>query len=260
MSDELKGSLKGLTLSSSGTQPKRKGKPANPINLEPKDFDKLAEDQGIKILMTPGVLCPNRTSLHDTNHTLDCPLCFGDEVIDMKCDAVEGWGVMQGIKLDKQMEVSGIFDFKDAKMTLQSHMRANYWYKIEIINFSSVFNQLVKRGTTDTDRLRYVPFTACDTPFLVVDMAGNHYRLNEQFKVEDQGIRWLTVQRPAVGALYSISYPILPTYRILELLHDNRFYYYGFKQAVRYAVQLPQEVVLRWDYLAKRSGTGVERV
>jgi hypothetical protein len=244
--------------SSSNSYPKRLAKPGR-VDLIPKEFDNLIEDQGIRVRIIPAVLCPNRTSLHDTNHTLDCPICYGDEVIDLRDQCVEDWAYVQSIHLNKNMEVQGIWDVKDAQITVRAGVRLYYFYKIEIVDFSSVFNQIIKRGAGDTDRTRYNPAPNCDTPYYCVDKAGVRYELNTHYKIEDNKLRWLTPVRPAANTLYSLSYPVLPTFRVIEMLHENRYYYRAFKMAEKKPVQLPQQAVIRLDYLAKNSGSNIER-
>lgn len=258
--DEVTSNLKGVTIASEARRPKRQASKPGSVDFVPKEFDFLLEDQGTKARITPAILCPNRTELEDTNHTLDCPLCFGDEVIDLCDEAQESWVSITGIDLKKDLQVQGIFDIKDARITFQTHIRVYYWYKVEILDFGSIYNQVMKRGGGDKDRLRYVRFNACDIPTLLMAKDGISYRINEDFRIDGQHVVWLGLKRPKAGDLYSISYPINPTFRVLELLHENRYYYVGFKQKEKVPVQLPQQAVVRWDYMAgkNKSGTRLE--
>jgi hypothetical protein len=240
---------------SNNKYPKPERRPGR-IDIFPADYDAAIEDQGVRVRIVPAVLCPNRTSLEDTNHVLDCPVCNGDEVVNLESECEESWAYIQGIKLDKNFQAQGIFDMKDAMITVQSHVKLYYWYKVEIVDFPSTYNQLLKRGAGDLDKLRYMP--ACDLAFdqwLLVDRIGQTYEKNVDYKTDEQNIRWLGVKRPAAGTLYSFSYPIRPIFRVLELLHENRYYYFGNKREFKQGVFLPQQAVVRWDYLAKRSGS-----
>lgn len=234
--------------------PKPARKPGR-VDIDPREFDKLIEDQGVRVRIIPALLCPNRTDVADTNHSLDCPICFGENVIDIQEECIETWAYIQAIKLDKDFFVQGVFDMKDAMITVQSGVKIYYWYRIEIIDFASIFNQLIK-ATGDLDRTRYRPATelSYDKHFLI-DSTGKRYRCGEDFQIEDQQIRWITANRPTVGSLYSFSYPITPTFRVLELMHESRYYYYGFKQKHKQGVDLPQQAVMRWDYIANKSGS-----
>jgi len=258
MADKQKDSTVMIPASST-TRLKRKGKP-NRVDLVPREFEALIEDQGCYVRITPAMLCPNRTSLTDTNHVLECPLCFGAEVIDLSCHSFETWGFIQGIKFDKMLNVQGVFDMKDATITVQQDVRLYYWYKIEVLDFASVFNQVILRhGSKDIDQLRYKPTNNCDTPYFLMDSSGKEYYLNKEFKIVDQTIQWLTNVRPASGTLYSFTYPILPTFRVLEMMHENRYYYNSFKREDKVPVNLPQQAHIRWDYVAKKSGLLIEK-
>lgn len=243
----------------SGTNRYPKRKPTHPgrVELIQKEFDNLIEDQGVRVRITPTVLCPNRTSLDDTNHVLKCPVCFGHQTVDIVDGAIEDWAFIQGIKLDKQFQMQGIWDLKDAMISTKSHIRIYYWYKVEILDSASNYNQIIERGTSDRDSLRYIPVvTATDTPYYLVDSAGNFYKKDKHYRIVDQQIEWKTVIRPEEGKLYSFIYPVLPTFRILELLHENRYYFDSFKRADKAPIQMPQQAVMRWDHLA-RGGSGL---
>ena len=234
--------------------PKRQGKPGR-VDLNVPELDNLIDDQGIRLRIVPSLLCPNRTDLSGTNHHLDCEVCNGNEAVDLESECFETFGAIQSIRHEKTFEISGIWDEKDATVTLKSEDRIYYWYKIIVLDFASIFNELVKRDDDDTDKLRYPPNRSCDTPFHLVDSSGIVYKPGVDYRVsKDQYIKWTTAKRPAKDSLYSISYPVFPTFRVLETLHENRFYNITSKQKERVPVNLPQQAVIRWDYLADRSG------
>ena len=254
----MENSGNGTTPASKNTYPKRVGKPGR-VDLVPQEFDNLLLDQGVRVRIIPALLCPNRTSLHDTNHALDCPVCFGDEVVDLRDSCIEDWAYIQSIHLNKQFEVPGVWDIKDAQITVRAGVRLYYFYKIEVIDFTSIFNQVIKRGTGDADRTRYEPICHADSPFFCVDKTGKRYEINTHFKIENHQIRWLTLTRPAINTLYSLTYSMLPTFRVIEFAHENRYYYTSFKKDSKVPVQLPQQAIIRLDYLAKGSGSNIER-
>jgi hypothetical protein len=240
-----------IKLASGASYPKRKAKPGR-VDLIPEEFDNLVEDQGIRIRITPSAVCPNRTELEDTNHKLDCPLCFGSQVVDIKDECFEEWAFMQSIHIDKQFNVQGMFDIKDAKITFKQGTRVGYWFKIEVLDFASVFNEVLKRKSGDIDILRY-PVGGCDTPFHLMDKTGKKYYINQDYRVDGRDLIWIG-ERPETGTLYTFVYPVLPTFRVIELLNENRYYYRSFKQKTKEPVNLPQQALLRLDYMADRNG------
>ena len=99
-----------------------------------------------------------RTAVEDTNHAPDCGICGGSQVVDLDASSFIEWGVIQGIKFDKKFEVQGILDLKDATVTVKAKTRLYYWWPtFEVLHFSSVYNQVVKRMGGDQDTLRYPP-------------------------------------------------------------------------------------------------------
>lgn len=235
------------------TRPKRT--PAKPgrIDFTVGEFAKLVEDQGVYVKVTPAILCPNRNKLEGTDHDLNCTVCFGNEAVDLDSQAYEDWAFIQGIKLKLDWAIQGIFNVKDATMTIKGGRRLWYYDKVEILDHSSIFNEIVERTGT-TDKLRYnAQPTAAQTPFHLIDSDGTEYALTTDFTISGQTLTWVTTGPPE-GTLYSIQYPILPVYRVLELLHENRYYYQSDRLPDKQPVHLPQQCVLRWDYLSKNSG------
>ena len=246
-----------MSESSLNRRPKRSpAKPAR-VDLIPEEFDYLVEDQGVFARITPSMLCPNRDLQAGTNHILDCDVCHGDEVVDLDDKSFQEWVFVQGIDFSRNFD-SQLWDVKDAKISVKSNVRIGYWYKIEMLDHASIFNEILTRGTDDDadfDKLRYVPVNAPDHNWYLIDADNNKYEIDVDYEKEDQGIRWLTGNRPTTNRVFSIIYPVLPTFRVLELVHDNRYYYKSLKRTDKMPVNLPQQAVIRWDYMANRSGS-----
>lgn len=246
---------------------REKRSPTKPgrVDLVPAEFDNLIEDQGIKVLITPCALCPNRDLAESTNHKLDCPVCNGDEVLEIPEKAVETWAFLQGIPFERKFDPQGLFDMKDAQMTTPADVRLSYMYKVEVLDFSATYNELIVRGKRgpngDTDYLRYRPTEDSNVPLFVVDSNGKKYTRGKDYEIdkETKTLKWKGTNRPALKSMYSILYPTLPTFRVIELMHESRFYYRAFKKAVKEPVNLPQQALLRWDYLAFGSGSRILR-
>lgn len=235
-----------------------KRQPTHPgrIDFKPKDFNDLIEDQGCRVRITPSVVCPRRTTdtIEDVGHDLNCPLCNGRQVVDLSSQAIEVWAFIQGIKLDKNFAQQSMFDIKDATITVGASTRISYWFKIEVIDFASFFNEIVKRGKLTTDKLRYPVTEPYDGHYYsLIDGDGHFYVKDTDYTLAGDTLTWKTSHRPKSDRPYSFLYPVLPTFRVMELLHANRYYYTSYKAPVKTPVQLPQEAHIRWDYMAGRS-------
>jgi len=237
------------------TEAKRAPSKPGRVAFTIKEFDNLIIDQGVKIRVTPSMLCPNITDLNTYNHDLNCTIC-DNGIIDLASQSFEDWAIIQGIKFDRKFEQGGVFDMKDAQITVAPNVRLHYWYKIEVIAFTSSYNQLIQRGEGGVfDKTRYIPQgDASLTPFYMIDKNGIEYTKDVEYEVSGQGINWLGVTKPADNEIFSFTYPMLPTYRVLELMHSNRFYYDDYKRTDKIPVHLPQQAHCRWDYLARGSG------
>lgn len=237
------------------------------VDLKLKEFQDLIEDQGCRVRITPALVCPRRTGKQneDADHDLNCPYCKGALIVDVPQMAVETWAFIQGIQFDKSFAPQGVYDVKDAQITCRAENRIWYWFKIEVIDFGSLFNQLVLRSSSAVDTLRYPAIEAWDGNFYqLMDGNGQFYtrRTDENpggdYTVSGDQLTWVGARRPEQGKVYSMIYPMLPTFRVLELIHANRYYYDGFKKPRKEPVQFPQQAQIRWDYLAK-GGFDVQR-
>jgi len=238
------------------TRPKRPNSKPGRISFVVPDFDKLIEDQGVKVLITPTLICPNITDLDTYNHSLVCPTC-DNGIVDIASGAVETWAFIQGISKDKEFGQDGIWEMRDAQMTFKSNdIRANFWYKVEVLDFTSAYNELIKRDAGGlSDETRYTPQVATFTKFYLIDKDGTEYIRDTDYEINTNGLTWLGGgDRPDDDAIYSFSYPMLPTYRILDLPHQNRYYYDDFKRVDKVPAHLPQQAHIRFDFLAKGKG------
>jgi len=242
------------------TRPKRINAKPGRVDLKLQEFESLIIDQGIWCRITPCMLCPNRDEINSTNHKLDCPLCGGDEMIDLPEYSAEAWAILQGIKFERHFEAQGLFDFRDAQLTTPSHLKMGYLYKVEVLDFAFAWNEAIKRSTDNMDTLRYVPANNSNIPTYAIDSSGIRYKEERDFVLDpkNKSIKWKQ-SKPKTDTLYSIIYPALPTFRVIQMLHENRLYYSDFKKPEKTPYYMPQQCVVRWDYLALNSGARTER-
>lgn len=236
---------------------KKRPPPPTRVDLQPEEFDAILNDFGTVVNVTPSVLCPRRSGNdveeNDVNHDLNCPLCAGTLIVDLTELTKQTQAYIQGISLDKTYYPESRFDVKDCLISFPSVTRVSYWFKVEVVDFGSLFNQVIKRRPGNIDPLRYDAREADSGNFYALkDANGVFYNLGTDYTVSGSTLTWLTPHRPPTGKVYSIMYPIRPTFRVLEMLHENRYYYNGFRRPNKIPVQLPQQAHCRWDYLAKR--------
>lgn len=250
--------------------PKRVNRNIARIDFNTGDMDNLIEDQGCRVRITPAVVCPRRTSkgqTEESDHDLNCPLCGGSMVVEVPSLSKDCWAFIQGIKFDETFAPQGLYDVKDAQITLPLSVRVAYWFKVEVLDFGSLFNQLVSRNISGVvDTLRYQTFETWDGNFYyAVDNDGKVFTRKTDdnpdgdFTVALDKLTWVGARKPDSGKMYSLIYPMLPTFRVLELIHANRYYYKDFRQPDKEPIELPQQAQIRWDYLARGGGFDVLR-
>lgn len=242
-------------------RPKR-GTPPPKVALTPENFDRLIKDHGTYVRVTPSIVCPRRSGsrveLDDTNHDLNCKLCYGTGAVD--CDEIsfETYSFIQSVKLEKTLDAQGIFDMKDAFASFPPEVRISYWYKIEILDFATQYNEVVMRGDDNSDILRYpaMDLEGDGNIFHVVDNDGNVFVKDQDYQL-DSGSREIIWSKnaPVENKLYSILYPVTPTLRVLELMHETRNYYVDEKTPEKIPVNMPQQAHIRWDFMARKQGT-----
>lgn len=247
--------------------PNRNKRPTPPpkLSLTPDEFARLVDDHGVFVKVTPSVVCPRRSGrrveLTDTNHDLNCPLCQGVLAIDLDSKAFDTWAFIQGIEIEKIIESNGIFDVKDCMASFQPGVRPHYWYKIEVLDFAAQFNEVVQRGTGDVDRLRYPPVDFEDDGNIFACVDGSEtlkeFVKDTDYSVNGNELTWLTANKPDSGRLYSLLYPVLPTFRVLELPHETRHYYNTKRKAEKEPVQMPVQAHIRWDFMARGQGSDI---
>jgi len=226
------------------------------VSLRINEIDMLLDNQGTNVRITPSILCPNRSGDQNedvsVNHPLDCTVCDGNQLVDVTSLAFNTWAFVAGVKLETQIDQAR-FDVKDAMMTTQTDVKVHYWYKVEMVDHTAQFNQLIKRTTAAYDTLRYIPIDVSDGGvFCLIDFEGNSYVRDTDYSIaNNKRITWLTANKPEVETIYSFLYPVLPTFRIIDLIHENRYYYNSDKLPRKEPVNLPQQAHLRWDYMAK---------
>ena len=241
------------------TRDKRETTPSR-ISFDVGAFTELIQDQGVYIKITPSILCPNRDEEFSTNHKINCNVCEGEEAVDLISNSFEAWAFIQAVDLKLDWRREGVLNIKDAQMSIDGTVRLWYYDKIEILDHTSIYNEVIKR-TGNINKLRYnAIIDAQDTNFFMIDSDGILYERVTDYTISGQELTWLDTKGPPQDTLYSIQYPMLPTFRVLELLHENRYYYEDNKNPTKVPIHLPQQCVIRWDFLAKRKGANEDLI
>lgn len=236
------------------------------------NVDKLNQeikDLGVRIRVWRSTVCPNVKSIESMDHDINCTIC-NNNMIDFGC--FESVGLIQQQDLVEQFKLTGTFSMDEALMSFLSEVTLHIFARIQILDFTEDFFELVQRQDTVTvptplpqvDRLKY---SACEVlgVFTVVNNVKTEYYEGPDFKLDMNGdIQWIGTHKPADRQVYSIYYKHHPVFRAVRAMHRNRWSQYNNrpdnidssipKKTVgdRTYVKLPDAWILKRDYLIER--------
>jgi len=234
------------------------------INVE--KLNQEVKDLGVRIRVWRSTVCPNLKSIESMDHDVNCTVC-NNNMIDFGC--FESVGLIQQQDLVEQFKVTGQFSMDESTMTFLSDVTLHVFAKIQILDFTEDFWELVQRQDTPmagpaTDRLKYA---ACDVLgcFTVVNDVKTEYYKDVDFKIDQNGdIQWVGAHKPADRQVYSIYYKHHPVFRAVRAMHRNRWSQWNIRSGQldpsipkktvgdRTYVKLPDSWIIKRDYLIER--------
>ena len=232
------------------------------INVE--KLNQEIKDLGVRIRVWRSTLCPNGIkSLESLDHDVNCTLC-NNNMIDFGC--FESVGMIQQQDLVEQFKLTGTFSIDEALMSFLSHVTLHMFARIEILDFTEDFFELVQHQEAPAtyDKLKYA---ACEVLglFTAVNSVRTDYHEGVDFKIDMNGnVQWIGAHKPADRQIYSIYYKHRPVFRTVRAMHRNRWSQYNTRPdsmdpaiprktvGDRTYVKLPDSWILKRDYLIER--------
>lgn len=216
------------------------------VQLNAKDLNALIQEQGVRVKVFMTAICPNVKSIDSAQHEISCNLCKRG-FIDR--NPKETFVYLQSQTLIKNFAKEGVWDDQLVAASFPSGVDIQYFAKIELLDFTSVFYELVQRQEGDVDRLKYQAFKVN----YLIDKNGVEYHLGTHFNLSDTGdVQWVQSVRPTTGTTYTIHYDYFITYRAINAMHVNRFGQESFKAPDRKPVEYPQQWMIKRDFLVSR--------
>lgn len=211
--------------------------------LQVDEFNKLIANQGVRCRVYNALRCPNVLKIDTGEHALNCKLCNDTHFLDVSPTTT--FVFFQNQKLNKEYNKEGMWDDQDVASTFKNDVELTIFSKVELLDFSDTFSELVQRQEGQLDRLKY---KALSVKYLISKI-GTTYSLGQDFEVNSDGaILWIGNQ-PMEREIYSICYTYPVTYRAIKALHVNRFSQNSSGQIDVTPIQFPQQWVLRRDFL-----------
>ena len=228
-------------------------------------FDQLIQNRGIMFTHKRAVTCPNMKSLDDNSHAPNCPICDNSGMIYY--EEKEIVGIFTGNSLDKLFEQQGIWEVSTAVVTLPAEYSDgtqadfNAFDQLEIRDFEVRLDQVIEYSPTSNNRqkLRY-PITEIDYIASIESGVLTPYTEGTHFNIVNGEIEWISGQEPTYdniterGTVITISYYAHPVYTVVQTLRELRITQ-EMVNGVKTARRLPQEVLVKRDFLRRTSDT-----
>lgn len=229
-----------IPLSQSSSQ---KGK----VNLKPEEINLLVLQQGVRVKIYKTTFCPNVKSIDGAEHEIDCPLCLGNGFIDLK--PVQAIAFIQSQSLEKVHEVNGYWDGNAVSATLEKGISLQYFTLVELLDFSEMFIERIKRQAGSLDRLKYT----AECVNILVDSDGTEYHSGKDYSLSEYGdIKWKANRGPKTDQVYSINYDAAIQFRAVQALHVARFGQIKSKEGFIEMQKLNEQWMLQKEYLVER--------
>ena len=235
--------------------------------LDPKAFEELIKNRGLRWQHFKATQCPNIPDLETNQHDPNCQICEngmlfygGDEV----------HGIFQQNKLERMYEIQGVWDIGEAVVTFSAYADAEdgtpgrgeaidlqNFDKLVCLDYEFRWQELIEHSPLGVDRLRY---PALQVEFL--STKSKQYYPDVDFIIDDDGmIKWITQNQPnydqrnSRGEVFTIAYTARPVFYVVNLIHEIRATKaQDFVTKEITAVRLPQQVLIRRDYLFSHPG------
>lgn len=218
------------------------------INFDQKEFTALISQKGYPVVWEKAALCPNRTGLGTTDHSMVCPFCSQTGYVYF--DPVETRVLATSLKLNESFFAYGRWDQGSTMITSLPDL---HFHSMDRFTFTEGFNRfnehVYRHPRSDTDTLKY---TALQIVYVVWVKDGALVTAQESldFSVSGNEIIWRSTNRPVSRSWYTVVYVYRPRYVVTELMHQIR---YSPKNAEGMAAY-PTQVMAKLDYLVRNEG------
>ena len=225
-------------------------------------FDQLMQNRGIRFIHKRAVPCPNIRSLDDNTHDPLCPFCDNSGIL--RYGDREIVGVFQSNSLEKLFEQQGLWEVGSAIVTLPAEYADgtqadfNTFDQLVITDFQVRLweEKEFEPRKNNRQQLRYpIEDGGIDFMSSVENDALVVYEAGVDFNVVDGVIEWIAGREPGfdtateIGSVFSVAYYALPIYNVLQHMRELRVTQELQPDGSKIARRLPQEIMVRRDFL-----------
>ena len=222
-------------------------------------FDQLLQNRGARFTHKKSTPCPNIETVFDNSHNPNCPLC--DDGILFYAEK-EIFGVFYSNSLEKNFEYQGLWEVGSAVVTLPTEYPDgtqadfNTFDQLVIQDFVVRMWELkeYKPTANNQQQFRY-PIHTAEYVASAVNDSLVVYQRGVNFNIVNGNIEWIAGQTPNYNAaenkgdVYVVQYYANPVYNVLQHLRELRITQELNLQGQKVARRLPQQVLVRRDFL-----------
>jgi hypothetical protein len=228
-------------------------------DFKPEIFDTAIIQKGYRVVWQQSMYCScinQQTGSPDYN----CPACYGKGYLYFGDKLTRA--LVTSISDRKEVERIGVHEIGGAYLTPLSTDNVGYRDRFIFPDFTTKFSEVITRGSSDTDYLRY----KCKG-IVAVRQLNEIYIEDVDFKIitddskilGQSRIQW---QAPSIdpGTNYSILYMMHPYYIVMNPIHELRGTYTKYKGGgEEYFMQLPKQYqIKREDFLESNIGGNLD--
>lgn len=201
-------------------------------------------------------------ALDDNSHDPLCSHCDGSAILYYAPKEIIGVFVSNAI--EKQFEYNGMWEAGNAVVTLPSEYsdgsQADFtMYDRLVVTDYTVRLWEQKEYEPRSDSKQQLRYPIVKVEYLVTASSSpnvvKEYVLGTDFNIVDGKIEWISGQEPdydvvsEIGQTFSVAYLANPAYVVLQPLRELRVSQQLESNATKVAIRLPQQVVVKRDFL-----------
>jgi hypothetical protein len=186
-------------------------------SLNPDELDRVVKQHGVPVRIYRSMYCPNVKAVDSADHQVDCKLCNGSGIIDIK--PLESTAYFHSNSFNPKVGPEGNHDGNVLMATFLRGIEIQYFTLVEL-DIPDVFYQRIKRQLANIDMLKY-PALQVNA---IIDSNGKEYYEGNDFSLDPTGnISWISGRGPMLNTIYSVHYHARVQFRATKAIHKNRF-------------------------------------
>lgn len=223
--------------------------------LNPDQFDAMITTKGIRMIHARPIPCPNRRTIHGSDHDPACSLCYNGFLY---YGHKQFTGTFMGNDNSRTFNMQGSWDVSNVQIIIPTKyddgtdIDLQVYDQIVVPDFTVRYFQLVEYNQSGIDRLHF-PATSIDK---VIDSRFQEYFSGVDFAPSTEGhLQWISQNRPGYdltidkGVIYSVNYYAKAAFTVLSLPHQLRITQSMDPDGVVRQHRFPQLVVCRKNFI-----------